>query len=287
MNGWINLFKPKGISSAKLLSLLKKKIGSKVKIGHTGTLDPLAYGVLPVCVGEATKLSSYMVDETKGYKFVIKFGYETTTGDLEGDIISEESSDFFPSKEECLLIEKEFQGLIIQKPPKYSAIKINGNRAYKLAREGVDFDIPEREVNIYSIKNISYDDKEKLVGYHINCSKGTYVRSIASDIARFLGSRGFVVDLCRDKVGPFDLSSCSNLDNDDNLDILPLDIVLANIPAFNVSDEEADKIRKGQTLIFKNSADFSSIRLYNNNILLAIASINQDIVKVKRGINLI
>ncbi|WP_410521660.1 tRNA pseudouridine(55) synthase TruB [Candidatus Tisiphia endosymbiont of Nemotelus uliginosus] len=199
-NFWLNIYKPKGVSSAKLVSIVKSYF-NKSKVGHCGTLDVEAQGVLPIAVGEATKLVRVLVDAKKTYIFTIEFGKKTDTADSSGKIINVTNT--IPSKEQCFNICKNFIGTLSQYPPAFSAIKINGVRAYKLARENSPLKLAPRNITIYHLECLNFNHKDKQAIYMVECSKGTYIRSLAEDIALSLQSLGFVVELHRTKVGLF------------------------------------------------------------------------------------
>jgi tRNA pseudouridine(55) synthase len=224
-NFWVNLYKPKGKTSNQMISFVRKKFGIK-KVGHAGTLDPLAEGVLPIAVGEATKFIQYIQDRDKEYIFTVKFGIETATDDAEGEILKTETPPKF-SEGEINKILPSFIGEITQIPPKYSAIKIDGKRAYDLARSGAEFEMKSRKTMIYSLKlleassvssscktgsiqeNSSHQSpvtsyqNDNSYRFHVSCGKGTYVRTLARDIAAKLGTIGHVTELIRTRVGGF------------------------------------------------------------------------------------
>lgn len=195
---WINLDKPANISSAKAVAIVKRATGAK-KVGHGGTLDPFATGILPIALNKATKSSQKLMDAEKKYYFEITWGQFRDTDDVEGKII--ETNDKIPTSDEIMAILPQFIGEITQTPSKFSAIKIQGKRAYKLARAEVEFEMPQRQVHIYSLKLI--ENNPKIGKFEVSCSKGTYVRSLARDICKNLASAGYVSKLTRLKVGNF------------------------------------------------------------------------------------
>ena len=200
-SGWIIVNKEVGMTSAMVVNKIKRVLKVK-KAGHAGTLDPLASGVLPIALGEATKTMSFAMNSNKSYEFDIKWGAATDTDDLEGKIVAE--SNIRPLKNDIINILPKFTGIIKQKPPAYSAIKINGVRSYKLARNSIISDIPEREVHIKEISLVKYINKDS-ARLKIECGKGVYVRSLARDMARVLNTHGHVVYLNRLSVGPFSI----------------------------------------------------------------------------------
>ena len=209
LQGWLSVYKPINISSFGVLRKIKKKFEIK-KIGHAGTLDPLAEGVLPIAIGKTTKLISFINNANKEYEFEIKWGEQTSTDDKEGDIIARSS--YIPSSQEIHCKLKEFRGTILQKPPKASAVKINGIRAYKLLRSKIDFEVNNKYVHVHDL-NIISSRKKKLTKIKINCSKGFYVRSFARDLAEKLGTKGHIYSLKRTKVGKFCIENAILLDD--------------------------------------------------------------------------
>ena len=207
--GWLSIYKPLNITSFGVIKKIKKKFGIK-KIGHAGTLDPLAEGILPVAIGKTTKLISFINNSIKEYEFEIKWGEQTSTDDREGDII--ERSFHIPSYQEINVKLKELRGVILQKPPKASAVKINGVRAYKLLRTNTNFEINKKYVNVYD-SNIISSKKKTLTKIKIKCGKGFYIRSFARDLAEQLGTKGHVFSLKRTKVGKFCLKNSILLDD--------------------------------------------------------------------------
>ena len=209
LNGWLNINKPHGQTSAKVVSIVKKITKAK-KVGHGGTLDPLASGVLPIAINKATKQVELMMDHKKTYKFCITFGEFRDTYDSEGKI--ELKNDFIPSLEDINNCLHRFIGYIEQIPPKYSALKLNGRRAYELARDNIDFELKPRKVEIkklefYGFKNFNTTE------FSVECGRGCYVRSLAVDIAKALKSLGYVSELIRTKVGDFDIENSLNIEN--------------------------------------------------------------------------
>ena len=234
IQGWINVNKPSGLSSFAVVKKIKKHFNLN-KVGHGGTLDPLAEGVLPIAIGKTTKLISFINGNTKEYEFEIKWGEQTTTDDSEGEIIS--SSSYYPSETEIKSSLKKFKGEIMQKPPKASAVKIDGKRAYKLLRENIDFDIQLKKVYIHSVELISNDSHKKLSKIRIKCGKGFYIRSFARDLAEFLDTKGHVSALRRTKVGKFYFKNANLLD-----DLLKIGQTLLEFKGFHSSVSMLDDI---------------------------------------------
>tara|TARA_Y100000768_G_scaffold326371_1_gene263684 strand:- start:707 stop:1612 length:906 start_codon:yes stop_codon:yes gene_type:complete len=198
IQGWINLYKPKNISSFKVINKIKKKFCIK-KIGHAGTLDPSAEGILPIALGSATKLIPFINNDLKIYKFTINWGSQTSTDDSEGKILFQSSR--IPTLTEINREIKSFLGHINQVPPKVSAVKINGKRAYKLARESIDFTISSKKVFVRDLRVVKHNKNETF--FEIECGKGFYVRSLARDLAHHLKTYGHITAIEREKVGKF------------------------------------------------------------------------------------
>lgn len=253
ISGWINLNKPEGVTSNDAVMIVKRALGFP-KIGHAGTLDPLASGILPIALGEATKLVQYMMDDDKVYLFTVTWGEQRTTDDREGDVIA--TSDIRPTAERIRAVLPEFTGTILQKPPAFSAIKVDGKRAYDLARAGESLDLAARPVDVYELELVT--QTESTATLRCVCGKGTYVRSLARDIAEKLGTKGYVSYLCRENVGPFSLANAISLDffrettDKDTLEsnVLPVQTVLDDIPVLAVNDTEATRLKNGQKLTF-------------------------------------
>ena len=209
IQGWLNIYKPLNISSFAIVRRIKKKFNID-KIGHGGTLDPLAEGILPIAVGKTTKLIPFINSDVKEYEFEIKWGEQTSTDDREGKII--ERTDNIPTLENIKIKLKEFRGIIMQKPPKASAKKIKGQRAYNLLRQNIDFELEEKNVQIFETKIINWEN-ELITKIKIKCGKGFYVRSFARDLAEKLDSKGHVHSLKRTKVGKFNINNANLLDD--------------------------------------------------------------------------
>ena len=259
IDGWLIIDKPAGMTSTQVVGKTRYLMHAN-KNGHTGTLDPFATGVLPIAFGEATKLVSFVTDGSKEYEFVLKWGEQTSTDDTEGEIVA--TCDKIPSKAEILAALPHFIGKIKQIPPIYSAIKINGQAAYKLARKGQDVKMPEREVEIYALDLLEeYPDSAK---FRVKCSKGTYVRTLGHDLALFLGTVGHLTALRRTKCGNFMLDGKILLDSLEKMEyveerrksLLPIETSLRDIAEIAVSAEDAIKLSHGQGLSPKNYRNF-------------------------------
>lgn len=293
MHGWIILDKPLGLGSTQGVSAVKRALREggygKFKVGHGGTLDPLATGVLPIALGEATKLAGRMLDSDKVYDFTIRFGVETDTLDLEGREIA--VSDVRPAAREVEAILPRFTGPIEQVPPAYSALKIGGERAYDLARKGETVELATRAVTIHSLAIRDAGPDSATLTAHV--SKGTYIRSLARDIARALGTVGHVTMLRRIKAGPFTLDSAISLDKlaeaakARSLEelLLPLRAGLDDIPALSLTPDQAGLLRKGQKLIGIAAHDGQHFAL-DGDTPVALVEVSDGDVRVVRGFNL-
>ncbi len=255
IDGWINLDKPTGVSSTQAVGRLKFLFNAK-KAGHAGTLDPLASGVLPVALGEATKTVPVVQDGAKSYRFRVRWGEESATDDAEGEIVARSDRRPAPAEIESLL--PRFVGAILQTPPTFSAIRIAGARAYDLAREGETFEIEPRPINVYRLELKSAEPHTAVL--EAECGKGAYVRAIARDLGRALGCYGHVIELRRTRVGPFDAESAIPLDRlPDDAElmaraILPLQAGLAEIPIVRIDRSGAAILRRGQKLLLRGLA---------------------------------
>ena len=294
IDGWFILDKPVNISSAKAVNAVKKCFNIK-KAGHAGTLAPLASGVLPIAINSATKTIPYLVNTVKTYRFIIKWGEQTDTDDSEGEIIKK--SDHRPIEKSIKKILKFFIGKIEQTPPRFSALKINGERAYKLARNKEEFEIKSRTVNVLDLKLLKYINSE-LAEFEITCEKGFYIRSLARDISLKLDTVGHVYSLKRTKVGQFYIKDAFPLETLEKLVhsapagrmakdfLLPLDCVLDDIPALHISDEEAKMFCHGQAINKKISSDYipngSDVLVKNRERSLGIAVFFEESLKPKR-----
>ena len=273
MDGILIVDKEKGKTSFDVIREIRKKYNIK-KVGHIGTLDPMATGVLPVLLGEATKLSDYLMNHDKEYIAELELGIKTDTGDSEGSIIQEKSLRKI-KKEEIEKALESFLGENHQIPPMYSAIKINGKKLYELAREGKEIKRQARKIEIYDIKllDIENDESEntKIIKYKVQCSKGTYIRVLCEDIAERLGICGYMKDLRRTKVGNFTLQ--------DKDKILSIEEVLKEFPNYDLKEGEYKKIINGVGINVKLTDGL--IKIYNKNNFLGVGEIKNNILKRK------
>lgn len=252
INGWLILDKPAGMTSTHAVSRLKRIFNAK-KAGHAGTLDPLATGILPVAFGEATKTVPFVQDGEKAYRFTVKWGEETDSDDADGAITR--TSDLRPRREEIEALLPRFIGTIMQTPPAYSAIKIDGERAYDLARGGETVELAPREITIHALRLKHAEAGEAIL--EAECGKGTYVRAIARDLGRLLGCYGHVTALRRTRVGPFyedDAVPLADLDAqgaDPFSELLSVETGLSELPCVIVDRNGASRLRRGQSLILR------------------------------------
>lgn len=315
MHGWLVIDKPAGPGSTKIVGAVKRALREggypKVKVGHGGTLDPLASGVLPVALGEATKLAGRMLDADKEYEFTIAFGVETDTLDAEGEVV--ELADRRPTLAEMEVVLPRFTGEIEQVPPAYSAVKVEGRRAYDLARAGAAVEPESRTVRVYSLsvraeavealpvlageqKGRASTSSARTVSQTIleaRVSKGTYIRSLARDIARALGTVGHVAMLRRIRAGPFTLERAISLDKLAELAkarqleqaLLPLTAGLDDIPALSVTPDQARLLRQGRKLA--GIAARPGLHLATvSSVPVALVELSGDELRVVRGFNL-
>lgn len=294
ISGWICLDKPAGLSSAKVVAIVRKALGVK-KIGHGGTLDPLAQGVLPLALNEATKTTSYVFNDEKEYIFEATWGSATTTDDKEGEVT--EVSEFRPTEELILKALPDFVGEIQQTPPIFSALKVNGKRAYELARSGQEVSLKPRSVQVHSLGLLEIVDEDRAL-FRVKCGKGTYVRSLARDIGEKLGTKAHVSKLIRTKVGKFYLENTISLEKIQELGhkvhtkdyICSIAEVLDDIPALCLSEDQQKKLVQGQEVYInqEQAMGLADLVLCLNlkGQAIAIGSFEESRIKPKRVFNL-
>ncbi len=293
LNGWLILDKPLGLSSAQGVAAVKRLLrGVGIRpdrIGHGGTLDPLATGVLPIAIGEATKLAGRMLDATKGYDFTVRWGVATATEDAEGAVVA--VSDVRPAAADIAAVLPRFTGPIEQVPPAYSALKVDGQRAYALARAGETVELATRRVTVHGLTLV--EATPDAATFSASVSKGTYIRSLARDIAVALGAVGHVKMLRRTKAGPFTLEQAISLDKFEQsvqgaaLEqvILPLMAGLDDIPALAIDPEQAAALRQGRRL-FGHPAQPGTYLACLGSVPVALVEVDPEAVRVLRGFNL-
>lgn len=271
MFGFLNIYKPQGKTSHDVVAILRRI--TKIKqIGHTGTLDPFAEGVLPICIGKATRLIEYL-DDDKAYIGTVQFGKSTTTYDTEGDGVN--VSDKKVTLQEIQEVLPKFQGEIQQLPPIYSAIKVNGKKLYEYARKGEEVKIEPRGVNIYKLEIVNFDEENQKVDLHIECSKGTYIRSIANDLGEALGCYGHLIKLVRIRAGKFLVEEAIKLDTLETREqvkeklIYPLEYL--DYPNYELNEKEKEKVLHGMSINI-NAPDGLTI-LTQDNVIFAISQV--------------
>ena len=298
VHGWVVLDKPVSITSTHAVSMVKRLFSAK-RCGHAGTLDPLASGALPIALGEATKTVSFVMDGRKLYRFTIRWGEERDTDDAEGRVVS--TSKERPSPEAVHALLPSYTGLIQQIPPRYSAIKIEGERAYDLARDGEQVELAARPVEIGRLELVNVPDRDHAV-LEAECGKGTYVRSLARDLGRALGCFGHVSALRRAAVGPFTQETMISLEQLEALchraasgegsladALMPVETALDDIPALAVSRADAARLQRGQAVLLRgrDAPNFrGTVYVTVSGQLLALAELDRGEIVPKRVFNL-
>jgi tRNA pseudouridine55 synthase len=264
IHGWLVLDKPRGMTSAAAVGRVRRLLGA-AKAGHGGTLDPLATGVLPIALGEATKTVPFEVEGSKVYRFTVRWGEERSTDDAEGAVTA--TSPVRPTEEQIRAVLPEFTGEVQQVPPAFSAVKVAGRRAYDLARESEPVDLASRTVMVEEIELALVPDPDHAV-FAVRCGRGTYMRALARDLGRRLGTFGHVAELRRLAAGPFTEDQAIPLDSLEALGhspdalkrLLPVETALDDIPALALSEAEARSLRSGQSVPLLRAADVDRIR---------------------------
>jgi tRNA pseudouridine55 synthase len=297
VHGWLILDKPYGMTSTQAVGKIRFLFNAE-KAGHGGTLDPLASGLLPIALGEATKTVSYAMDGRKVYRFTACWGEERTTDDLEGLVSA--TSDKRPSREEIEPMLPRFTGEIMQAPPAFSAIKVDGERAYDLARAGEAVELAERPILIEALKLVDIPDRDHAI-FEVTCGKGTYIRSLARDMGRALGTAAHVTSLRRVAVGPFTEAHMISLENLTELGhkapggdaktgaLLPIETVLDGIPALAIDEEQARRLKLGQAVLLRGAnapIAEDAVLVMSGGKPLGIGTIVQGSLKPKRLFNL-
>ncbi|HIM42878.1 MAG TPA: tRNA pseudouridine(55) synthase TruB [Rhodospirillales bacterium] len=299
IHGWIIIDKPGGLSSNAVVGRVRRLTGA-AKVGHAGTLDPMATGVLPMALGEATKIVSYLMDGAKAYRFTVRWGEQRDTDDAEGEVVA--TSDARPAKEQILVVLGNFIGDIEQVPPVFSAIKIEGKRAYALARADQAPEMKPRTIHIEDLKLLSVVDADH-AEFEAVSGKGAYMRSLARDLGTALGTVGHIAQLRRIAVGPFDEKQAISLDKLESLrhsaplseHLLPVETVLDDIPALALTETEARKLSQGQAIPvlpvasrspLKNIGQGDVVRVMAEGRLVALAKINGGEIRPFRVMNL-
>jgi tRNA pseudouridine55 synthase len=293
INGWLNIDKPQGITSNQVIGRVRRALNAQ-KLGHAGTLDPLATGILPIALGEATKTISFAQDRDKVYRFTITWGEARNTDDSEGVVTA--TSALRPTVAAITAVIPRFIGEIEQTPPQFSAIKVEGERAYDLARAGEEVELKSRIVSVYELRLLkTTPDTAEL---ELECGKGTYVRAIARDMGQILGCFGYVSSLRRLAVGnfseenaiPLDVFEKMVLSSDPDRYLMPVETVLDDIPALALTDSEISRIKQGQTIRLLSRQDIDRLDMAGidemTGLILAIGN-NQPLALLERdGIDL-
>lgn len=284
MNGVLLVNKEKGISSFGVCSKVRKKLGIK-KVGHSGTLDPEAEGLLTILIGEGTKLSKYLVEHSKEYKACLKIGIKTDSADGEGNIIKKDSFKLRKEDEEKYkILIKSFEGEIKQVPPMYSALKVNGKKLYEYARSGQEIERKARDIQIFSIiiNELNYDENE--IYFTVNCSKGTYIRTLCEQIAEKLGTVGYMKSLVRTKVNEFKIEDAFSLEQIEMMTVEDINSRIITIEKLFEKSERLDMTKKGVELL-KNGVLLTyklpdgEYRIYSNGIFIGIGKVEKQLLK--------
>lgn len=288
VHGWVVLDKPVGMTSTQAVGAMKR-LFSTPKAGHAGTLDPLASGLLPIALGEATKTVPYVMDGEKIYRFTVRWGAETATDDAEGDVTR--ASDRRPTADEIEAILDEFEGEIMQTPPAFSAIKVDGNRAYDLARAGETVELEARPIVIHALDLVAMPDADTSI-FEAECGKGTYVRALARDMGRRLDTAGHVIELRRLAVGPFDEADMVTLDAleaaageapEAVLELMePIEAALAGIAQVNITSDQASRIRNGNPVLLRGRdapIEEEAVAVFSGGDLIALATVEHGELK--------
>lgn len=285
MDGILIINKPKQYTSHDVVAKVKKICGEKV--GHTGTLDPMATGVLPLLLGQGTKLSKYLINHDKTYISTIQLGKKTDTLDSEGSILEERIVDGKLLNKENVQRVLECQiGKQIQTPPIYSAIKVNGKKLYEYARKGVEVEIPKREIEIYNIELLDINEKDKTIEFKVHCSKGTYIRTLCENIAEKLGTIGYMKELNRVQVGQFNLNQAftveeleKNKENEKflNQHLITVQNFFEKYPIVELKEEKLKLFLNGVQLTNNNDDGLYQIKV--NNVVVGIGTIKNKLLK--------
>ncbi len=276
MFGFLNVYKPVGMTSHDVVSTLRRVLKIK-QIGHTGTLDPFAQGVLPICIGKATRLIEYL-DDDKEYLATVQFGASTTTFDIEGE--KNFVSDKKVQREEVLKALKTFEGEIEQVPPIYSAVKVKGKKLYEYARKGEQVEIKPRKVTVEKIVMKSFNPDLQNAEILIKCSKGTYIRSIANDLGKNLGCGAYLTELIRTQAGKFRIENSVMLDEIDVEKNIINPIEMINLPKIPVTPKDLEKIKNGVAI--KNCGHAGNVILIYNNNACAVGMAENSEIKIKK-----
>ncbi|WP_277218585.1 tRNA pseudouridine(55) synthase TruB [Peptoniphilus vaginalis] len=289
IDGLLIFDKEKGITSHDLVYKVRRKLGIK-KVGHTGTLDPMATGVLVISIGKATKTSDYIISSDKEYEARVKLGVLTDTYDITGEILKEERVTF--TIDEITNALKHFTGKMAQKPPIYSALKVKGKKLYEYAREGKDVEIKKRDIEIYNNDLLDFNGSDEFL-IRVKVSKGTYIRSLANDIGEFLGTYGTLTELRRTRTGDFKIEDSITTSSFQEMSIdkikekiLPMDRALSNFKKIEIDKNFCQKFLNGQFYKLNNKLEYEDYRVYCDNLFLGIGEVkfidNKAYLKMKK-----
>jgi len=273
MDGILIINKPQGYTSHDIVNIVKKALNTP-KVGHTGTLDPNATGVLPILIGKATKLSKYLIEHNKTYVAELALGEKSSTGDTEGEIIEKKEVPLL-NEEQIKQVLKSFEGKQMQTPPIYSSIKINGKKAYEYARKGQNIQLEPRPIEIMKISFIKFENN--VLKYEVQCSKGTYIRVLCEDIAERFGTVGLMKNLCRTRVNEFDIEDSCKIEQIAKEKIISIEKVCNIKPKIELDDKTKEKFLNGVKLNF--NMENGVYRIYNKKIFLGLGVINNNILK--------
>ena len=275
MNRIILIDKPKDITSQGVVSRIKRILNVK-KVGHTGTLDPLATGVLPILVGDATKLSKYLIEHDKIYVATLKLGQKKDTGDEEGEIIAEAKVPDLDEQKICSVL-KLFEGKQKQAPHKYSAVKIAGKKLYEYARAGEEVEIPKRDIEIYEMNLLEFDSEKKEISFEVSCSKGTYIRVLCEDIAEKLGTVGFMKSLHRTKVSDFNIKNAVKIEDLTTDCVISVENFCKKYPKIELNDRKLELFLNGVMLTFHENDGV--YKIYNNGKFIGLGVVKNELLK--------
>lgn len=285
LDGILIIDKPAGITSHDVVAKVRRALKTK-RVGHTGTLDPLATGVLVVCVEKATKLVNYLTCDEKTYEVEMKFGIKTDTGDITGKIIDEDTNYDIDMNKIKRTLDK-FIGKQEQIPPMYSAIKVNGKKLYSYAREGIKIEIEPRSIEIYNIELMNINKEEKQISFRVSCSKGTYIRSLCEDIAEKLGTVGYMKDLKRTKVGDFEIKEAITIEElkekfekNNFSDMITIENIFKDMPEIELNENNIKQYLNGVKIVERNQDGI--YRIYYKNEFNGIGIVKDN--KLKRDL---
>ena len=279
MNGLLIINKPKNYTSHDIVNIVRKKLNTK-KVGHTGTLDPNATGVLPILIGQATKISKYLVEHKKTYIATLKLGEQRSTGDSEGDIINQDLGLRVFDNMEIEQILLNFLGEQQQIPPIYSAIKVNGKKLYEYARNGQEIEIKPRDIEVYSISLKNYNQKDEII-FQVECSKGTYIRTLCEDIAKELGTIGYMKELQRISVNQFNIEDAVALEELEELNvqekIISIEKIFKDKPDIKLNERKLELFLNGVQLTHELEDEL--YRVYSSNKFIGLGIVKNKLLK--------